>query len=85
MYYFRAVKYINKNIMESNFLKVSENANVNYLAIISKVTNIKPIENADRLCTTVLNGYNIIVQKNGSTIAYLIKNKYLCSEMCKDE
>ena len=44
-------------------LRISEDANINYLAIVSKISALKPIENADKLCTTVLNGYDIIVDK----------------------
>ena len=47
----------------AKILRISDDANINYLAIISKVTTLKPIENADKLCTTVLNGYDIIVPK----------------------
>ena len=48
--------------MSKIMLTQSENANVNYLAIISKISTLKPIENSDRLSMTVLNGYDIIVQ-----------------------
>ena len=69
--------------MENIFLKKSENANVNYLAIVSKVTNIKPIENADRLCTTVLNGYDIIVQnttKVGDIVVFFPQETCICEQ-----
>ena len=65
------------------FLKISENANVNYLAIISKVTTLKPIENADKLCTTVLNGYDIIVQKStqiGDIVVFFPPESCICEK-----
>ena len=69
--------------MENNFLKKSDDANVNYLAIVSKITNIKPIENADRLCTTVLNGYDIIVQnttKIGDIVIFFPQESCICEQ-----
>lgn len=64
-------------------LKKSENANINYLAIISRITSIKPIENSDRLSTTVLNGYNIIVQnttKVGDIVVFFPQESCICEE-----
>ena len=64
-------------------LKKSENANINYLAMISKITTVKPIENSDRLSTTVVNGYNIIVQnttKVGDIVVFFPQECCICEQ-----
>ena len=64
-------------------LKKSENANINYLAIISKITTVKPIENSDRLSTTVVNGYDIIVQnttKVGDIVVFFPQECCICEK-----
>ena len=64
-------------------LRTSENANINYLAIISKIGSVKPIENSDRLSTTVLNGYDIIVQntmKEGDIVVYFPMESCICEQ-----
>lgn len=69
--------------MENVILKQSENANINYLAIISKITTVKPIENSDRLSTTVVNGYNIIVQnttKVGDIVVFFPQECCICEQ-----
>ena len=66
-----------------NILRKSEDANINYLAIISKVSTLKPIENADKLCTTVLNGYDIIVQKTtqiGDIVVFFPIESAICEK-----
>ena len=67
----------------NTMLKKSEDANINYLAIISKVSTLKPIENADKLCTTVLNGYDIIVQKTtqiGDIVVFFPVETAICEK-----
>lgn len=62
-------------------LRKSEDASVNYLAVISKITDLKPIENADKLCTTVLNGFDIIVQKTtqiGDIVVFFPMESAIC-------
>lgn len=69
--------------MENVVLKKSENANINYLAIISKITTVKPIENSDRLSTTVVNGYDIIVQnttKVGDIVVFFPQECCICEK-----
>lgn len=69
--------------MSKVILKKSENANINYLAIISKISELKPIENADRLCTTVLNGYDIIVNKStqvGDVVVFIPIESCICEK-----
>lgn len=69
--------------MSKVVLKKSENANINYLAIISKISELKPIENADRLCTTVLNGYDIIVNKStqvGDIVVFIPIESCICEK-----
>lgn len=64
-------------------LKKSENANINYLAIISKITSVTPIENSDRLSKTLLNGYNIIVQnttKVGDIVVFFPQESCICEK-----
>ena len=66
-----------------SILKTSENANINYLAIISKIGSVKPIENSDRLSTTVLNGYDIIVQntmEKGDIVVYFPMESCICEQ-----
>lgn len=69
--------------MENVILKQSENANINYLAIISKITTVKPIENSDKLSTTVVNGYDIIVQnttKVGDIVVFFPQECCICEQ-----
>lgn len=64
-------------------LRKSEDASVNYLAVISKITDLKPIENADKLCTTVLNGFDIIVQKTtqiGDIVVFFPMESAICEK-----
>jgi hypothetical protein len=72
--------------MENVFLRQSENANINYLAIISKITNVTPIPNSDKLSTTVVNGYNIIVQnttKVGDIVVFFPQECCICEQFLK--
>ena len=72
--------------MENVILKQSENANINYLAIVSKITNVTPIPNSDKLSTTVVNGYNIIVQnttKIGDIVVFFPQECCICEQFLK--
>ena len=67
--------------MENVILRQSENANINYLAIVSKITNVTPIENSDNLSTTIVNGYSIIVQnttKVGDIVVFFPQECCIC-------
>ena len=57
-------------------LKINEKINnysPNYLATICKIGEIQPIEGADRLVKTVVNGYDIVISKDmkpGTIVVY---------------
>lgn len=54
--------------------KISENANPNYLALITKIGETHPIEGADRLLRTTVNGFDIVVgnnMKEGDIVVYV--------------
>lgn len=68
--------------MEQIF-KISEGANPNYLASICIVGEIYPIEGADKICRTTVNGYEIVVGndvKQGDTVVYVPVETALCDE-----
>lgn len=68
-----------------NRLKLTSDANPNYLATICRIGEVFPIEGADRLVKTVVNGYDIIISKDyheGDIVVYfpiesVISAKYL--------
>lgn len=68
-----------------NRFKLTNDANPNYLATICKIGEVFPIEGADRLVKTVINGYDIVVSKDykpGDIVIYFpvessISPKYL--------
>ena len=68
-----------------NRFKLTKDANPNYLATICKIGEVFPIEGADRLVKTVINGYDIVVSKDykpGDIVIYFpvessISPKYL--------
>lgn len=70
--------------MDNRFILTKE-ANPNYLATICKIGAIYPIEGADRLVKTVVNGYDIVISKDykeGDIVVYFpvessISEKYL--------
>lgn len=70
--------------MNNRFILTKE-ANPNYLATICKIGAIYPIEGADRLVKTVVNGYDIVISKDykeGDIVVYFpvessISEKYL--------
>lgn len=54
-------------------LILKEGANPNYLATICKIGETQPIEGADRLVKTVINGYDIVISKDmkpGTIVVY---------------
>lgn len=63
--------------------KLSENANLNYVATICKITDVFPIENSDNLVRTVVNGFDIVVDKNtnvGDIVIYFPTESAICKE-----
>ena len=63
--------------------KVSEGANPNYLAVITKVGEIHPIEGADKICRTIVNGFDIVVGKDtkeGDIVVYVPVESQICEE-----
>ena len=60
---------------------INEKADVNYLAIISKITKLTPIPNADNICLTILNGYQVIVKKSfqvGDIVVFFPQESCIC-------
>ena len=70
--------------MDKRFI-LKKDANPNYLATICKIGEVFPIEGADRLVKTVINGYDIVISKDykvGDIVVYFpvesaISEKYL--------
>ena len=68
-----------------NRLRLTSDANPNYLATICRIGEVFPIEGADRLVKTVVNGYDIVISKDyvpGDIVVYfpvesVISSKYL--------
>lgn len=63
--------------------KLSENANLNYMATICRITDVFPIENSDNLVRTVVNGFDIVVDKNtnvGDIVIYFPTESAICKE-----
>lgn len=69
--------------MSKEIFRIGENADINYVAIISKVTDLKPIPNADNVCLTVLSGYNVIVKKTtqiGDVVIFFPQESCICEK-----
>lgn len=67
----------------STFLKKSEDANPNYLATICQIENLYPIEGADRLMRTVINGNDMVVSKDmkvGDVVVYFPVETAICEQ-----
>lgn len=66
-----------------SLLKLTKDANPNYLATICKIGETFPIENADRLVKTVVNGYDIIISKEykaGDIVVYFPVETSICEK-----
>lgn len=66
--------------MDKRFI-LKKGANPNYLATICKIGEIYPIENADNLVKTVVNGYDIVVSKDykeGDIVVYFPVETAIC-------
>jgi hypothetical protein len=68
--------------MENNFI-LKDGSNPNYLAKISKIEEVFPIDGADNLVKTVINGYDIVISKDfnvGDIVVYFPVESCICSE-----
>lgn len=68
--------------MDKRFI-LKEGANPNYLCTICKIGETFPIEGADRLVKTVVNGYDIVVSKEmkeGDIVAYFPVETSICEK-----
>ena len=57
-----------------NLLKKTEDANPNYLALITKIDKTYPIDGADRLLKTTVNGFDIVISNDmheGDIVVYV--------------
>ena len=64
-------------------LKIAEHANPNYLASIEKITEVFPIEGADRLVRTVIGGFDMVVSKDmkpGDIVVYFPVETQICDK-----
>lgn len=67
----------------STFLRKSEDANPNYLATICQIENLYPIEGADRLMRTTINGNDMVVSKDmkvGDIVVYFPVETAICEQ-----
>lgn len=67
----------------STFLRKSEDANPNYLATICQIDNLYPIEGADRLMRTTINGNDMVVSKDmkvGDVVVYFPVETAICEQ-----
>ena len=68
--------------MKNNFI-LKDGSNPNYLCTITKVGEMFPIEGADKLMKTVINGYDIVVPKTmteGDIVAYFPVETAICEK-----
>lgn len=69
-----------------SLLKLSENANPNYVAAICRITNTGPIPGSDRLMKTVIDGYDIVINKDmrvGQMVLYFPIESKICDRFLK--
>ena len=68
--------------MNKKFI-LNELANPNYLATICKIEDVYPIEGADKLVKTVINGYVIVISKDhkpGDIVVYFPVESSICEK-----
>lgn len=68
--------------MNKKFI-LNESANPNYLATICKIDEVFPIEGADKLVKTVINGYDIVISKDhkpGDIVVYFPVESSICEK-----
>ena len=66
-----------------NIFVLNENSNPNYLATICKIDEVFPIEGADKLVKTVINGYDIVISKDhkpGDIVVYFPVESSICEK-----
>ena len=69
--------------MESTIFTKSESANSNYLAAICRIGETHPIEGADRIVSTTVNGFTMIVSKEmkeGDIVVYFPVETAICEK-----
>ena len=69
--------------MENTIFTRSESANSNYLAAICRIGEIHPIEGADRIVSTTVNGFTMIVSKEmkeGDIVVYFPVETAICEK-----
>ena len=68
--------------MDKRF-SINEQNGINYLATICKVGEVFPIEGADRLVKTVINGFDIVISKDhkpGDIVVYFPVETSICEQ-----
>jgi len=68
--------------MKKRFI-ITKEANPNYLATICKVGEMHPIEGADKICRTTVNGFDIVVGKDikeGDIVVYVPVESVICEK-----
>lgn len=69
--------------MINNPLSLSKDHNPNYLATICRIESVVPMEKADRLVKTVINGYDMVISKDmkpGDLIVYFPCESCICQK-----
>lgn len=69
--------------MEPTIFTKSENANSNYLATICRIGETHPIEGADRIVSTTVNGFTMIISKEmkeGDIVVYFPVETAICEK-----
>lgn len=69
--------------MENTIFTKSESANSNYLAAICRIGETHPIEGADRIVSTTVNGFTMIVSKEmkeGDIVVYFPVETAICEK-----
>lgn len=70
-------------IKKNKGVSLSKEHNPNYLAKVCMIDNISPVENADRLMKTTINGYDIIVDnsyKIGDIVIHFTSETVICKD-----
>ena len=68
--------------MDKRFV-LTEGANPNYLCTVCRIGEMFPIEGADRLVKTVINGYDIVISKDhkeGDIVVYFPVETSICEQ-----
>lgn len=72
--------------MKKELLSFSETGKHEYCATIVKIGEVTPIENSDKLGTTIVNGLTIVVRKDeikeGDVCVYCANETELCDKFC---